>query len=396
MGIYTNFYSDHRSDYNKVEPFVGESFNYQELGILAATEIEMNHNTFMKSIALKELAAFEQTGSTDVLYESVKDSKIVKSIVAFFKNIIEKISKIFKTFVMKMESWFGDNKKFANKYEKEFNTKLNKLPTDFKFNGYKYTHTVNTTLNKNDALLVSLKDKSDINNILSSSDLTFAKNIDEDTIKTYKENISNCRDELENYKNRMRKITVDTIANNSVIPVEFADIDSKEDGYDNKDFNKELFKVFRNGKEKKEELAIDYLKQSDTSIISKFNDTKKSVKELEAKLITAITNKIKTIKESRDNNIEDKDAKEKNEVIVSMATLYQALYSGVLVTSIQACSALLQAQKEELSQLKEFMIKVINYSEKPAKKNDQNTTTNESYNYSTDLNFDFIENVKLI
>lgn len=394
MGIYTNF-DDHRSNYNKVEPFIGESFNYQELGILAATEIEMNHNAFMKSIALKELAAFEQTGSTDVLYESVKDSKIVKSVVAFFKNIIEKISKIFKTFVMKMESWFGDNKKFASKYEKEFNTKLNKLPTDFKFNGYKYTHTVNTTLNKSDVLL-SLKDKSDINNILSSSDLTFAKNIDEDTIKTYKENISNCRDELENYKNRMRKITVDTIANDSAIPVKFENIDSKEDGYDNKDFNKELFKVFRDGKEKKEELAIDYLKQSDTSIISKFNDIKKSVKELEAKLIAAITNKIKTIKESRDNNIDDKDAKEKNEVIVSMATLYQALYSGVLVTSIQACSALLQAQKEELSQLKEFMIKVINYSEKPTKKDNQNTAANESYNYSTDLNFDFIENVKLI
>lgn len=120
MGIYTNYTGGSvSSNYTDVQPFVGENFNYHELGIIAAAEIATNHNNFMKSIALSELAAVEQTGSTDILYESVNIKGIFEKIKMFFKKIIEKIHKIFHTFIAKMKSWFGNNASFAKTYEKE-------------------------------------------------------------------------------------------------------------------------------------------------------------------------------------------------------------------------------------------------------------------------------------
>ena len=73
MGMYTNFsgYHSAATDYTEVQPFVGESFNYHELGIMAATEMAANESAFMKGIALSELRAVEESGDTDALCESV-------------------------------------------------------------------------------------------------------------------------------------------------------------------------------------------------------------------------------------------------------------------------------------------------------------------------------------
>ena len=106
MGIYTNYSnSNFSTNYTSVKPFIGENFNYHELGIAAASEIAANHNAFMKSIALSELAAFEQTGSTDVLYESVDFKGIFEKIKMFFKitkrniNSFKKIASIYNTYI---------------------------------------------------------------------------------------------------------------------------------------------------------------------------------------------------------------------------------------------------------------------------------------------------------
>ena len=40
MGIYTNYSnSNFSTNYTSVKPFIGENFNYHELGIAAASEI---------------------------------------------------------------------------------------------------------------------------------------------------------------------------------------------------------------------------------------------------------------------------------------------------------------------------------------------------------------------
>lgn len=142
MGIYTNYTGGYGTsfvgNYTQVEPFVGESFNYHQLGIVAASEINANHNAFMKSIALSELAAIEQTGDTDVLYESVNIKGIFEKIKMFFKKVIEKIHKIFHTFMAKLQSWFGDTKDFATKYEKEVIKNWSQVSNNWDFKGYNF------------------------------------------------------------------------------------------------------------------------------------------------------------------------------------------------------------------------------------------------------------------
>ena len=141
MGLYTNpsFYNGYTSsDYTSVEPFKGEHFNYHELGIIAATESAANRDAFMKAIALNELASVEQYGTDQVFYESVNIKGVFDRIKAFFKKIIEKIHKIFHTFIAKLGSWFQSSKDFAKKYEKDIIKNWGQVKNDWEFKGYKF------------------------------------------------------------------------------------------------------------------------------------------------------------------------------------------------------------------------------------------------------------------
>lgn len=180
MGIYTNYTGGYGTsfvgNYTQVEPFVGESFNYHQLGIIAASEINANHNAFMKSIALSELAAIEQTGDTDVLYESVSIKGIFEKIKMFFKKVIEKIHKIFHTFMAKLQSWFGDTKDFANKYEKEVIKNWSQVSNNWDFKGYRYDNVIKTK-SGSDAVKLSASGASDnLKTFLSDGNLVKALN----------------------------------------------------------------------------------------------------------------------------------------------------------------------------------------------------------------------------
>ena len=151
MGIYTNYidrsYSDVNYDYTQVEPFVGENFNYHALGIELATESSINTNSFMKAIALGELASFEQYGTEKVFYEGISLGSVIDKIKAFFKKIIEKIHKIFHTFIAKMSSWFGGNTSFVKKYEKEIIKNWANVKNDWEFKGYNFEN-INSVMTK--------------------------------------------------------------------------------------------------------------------------------------------------------------------------------------------------------------------------------------------------------
>ena len=145
MGLYTNpsLYGGYTSsDYTSVEPFRGEHFNYHELGIIAATESAANRDAFLKAIALNELASVEQYGTDQVFYESVNIKGIFDKIKAFFKKIIEKIHKIFHTFIAKLSSWFQSSKDFAKKYEKDIIKNWGLVKNDWEFKGYKFNKDV--------------------------------------------------------------------------------------------------------------------------------------------------------------------------------------------------------------------------------------------------------------
>ena len=182
MGIYTNHVNGYytSSDYRDVEPYHGEHFNYHELGIIAASESVANRNAFMKAIALNELASVEQYGTEQVFYEAVNLSSIFEKIKAFFKKIIEKIHKIFHTFVAKLNSWFGSTSDFAKKYEKDIIKNWSLVKNDWEFKGYKFKNifltkgvaenfeqTIKTTKSDSDNLAALIKS--------STEPLEFAK-----------------------------------------------------------------------------------------------------------------------------------------------------------------------------------------------------------------------------
>lgn len=395
MGIYTNYTGGSvSSNYTDVQPFVGENFNYHELGIMAAAEIATNHNSFMKSIALSELAAVEQTGSTDVLYESVNIKGIFEKIKMFFKKVIEKIHKIFHTFIAKMKSWFGNNASFAKTYEKEVVKGWANVKNDWEFKGYKFTN-INLNVEQADAMKVSLTDAAEtIKNALSNGDIATLCNASAITVS--EEGLKQVREHMDDIKESMRKRLIDGLKNNSFNTSVSASYSGG--GLDSSEFTEELFKVFRNDQDSKEDISKDKILESYGGSISgmmtyikEFDKIKSKTEAAERKLVKGIDDLIKKVDKAQNDLIkENKDKNEKkiNEIAVQASSVFQTLYSGLSELTTQTFSALLQAQKDACVQAKEIAVKVIGQSKK---------ITEESYDYSSNDNgFDFISSVKLV
>ena len=418
MGIYTNaaFGGYTSSNYTSVEPFKGDHFNYHELGIIAAAESAANQNAFMKAIALQELASMEQYGNTDVLYESVNLSGIFEKIKAFFKKIIEKIHKIFHTFVAKMSSWFGNNKSFAQKYEKEVIKNWSKVSNDWEFKGYKFT---NIFKNKGEAIARKEEVKkamedgvnatstaiTTVTNAVTSADfkavISYLKDnnqkVDASKKTEIEQAISAIRDKKEDFEEIMRGAIATEFNTENLNGVISAKMDSK-------DFTEGLFKLFRNGEDSK----VD-LKKSESiacyggsvngmmTFVKDYEKIKSELEKTEKAVVKGIDDIIKTldknenelIKDNRTSN--DDSAIGINEVIVQVSSLCQSALGFAKETAIQAFSAELQATKDACTQAKEIAVKVIGLSKKMTESTDYS-----SYNESATFGGDFISAVKLV
>ena len=425
MGMYTNFsgYHSAATDYTEVQPFVGESFNYHELGIMAATEMAANESAFMKGIALSELKALEESGGTEVLYESVNFKGIFEKIKMFFKKIIEKIHKIFHTFVAKMSSWFGSNSSFAKSYEKEVVKKWANVKSDWEFKGYNYTHVFgDNAASGAEQFKINIEGvSSNLKNAINGSEsleqlyAKLIKNEDDSnqTVREVKDELSKVREKMDDLKEKLRGTIIDNIKNNNDLSTGI-DLDTGKVGkdsassLDSSEFTEELFKIFRNGEDSKEDIPKDkILSMYGGSIsgmmtyIKEFDKIKKKSESAEKKLTGAIDKLIKDIDKAQNDLIkasknaegtdnEKKTKTETNETIVQVSAVYQSLYGAASEYLTQAFSAMLQAQKEACTQAKEIAVKVIGQSKKMT----------ESYDYDSDSyaneGFDFISNVKLI
>ena len=420
MGMYTNFsgYHSAATDYTEVQPFVGESFNYHELGIMAATEMAANESAFMKGIALSELRAVEESGDTDVLYESVNFKGIFDKIKMFFKKIIEKIHKIFHTFVVKMSSWFGSNSSFAKSYEKEVVKKWANVKSDWEFKGYKYSHVFgDSAASGAEAFKLEIEGAidSEIKNLVSgatSLEAIYKSNTltDANAVNEAKNALSKFREKLDDYKEKMRGAIVKDIADGTGITatINLGKPDASTSGIsalDSSEFTDELFKVFRSGEDSKEDIPKDKILAmyggsiySMMTYIKEFDKIKKKSETTERKLTSAIDKLIsdmdkaqnELIKAAKDADTDKELITAKNEYIVQASAVYQSLYGAASEYLTQAFSAMLQAQKEACTQAKEIAVKVIGQSKKMT----------ESYDYDSDSyaneGFDFISNVKLI
>lgn len=406
MGIYTNYSnSNFSTNYTSVKPFIGENFNYHELGIAAASEIAANHNAFMKSIALSELAAFEQTGSTDVLYESVDFKGIFEKIKMFFKKVIEKIHKIFHTFIAKMSSWFGGNASFAKTYEKEVVKGWGNVKNDWEFKGYHFTNIAETKEATDATFSVKIEGiQKNLSDLIANGLKDFVYYANEKNIaeyETYTNMVTKIREDMDDIKDGMRKSIVDYINEEHSLPIVVTINTGTKGGYDSSEYTEELFKVFRNGEDSKDSFEKkDVLNSYGGSVagmmtyIKEFDKIKTKTESAERKLTKAIQKLIDDVSKAQNEKIkENKDADEKtkkmNEWLVQSSSLYQTIYSAASEFITQAFSAYLQAQKDACAQAKEIAVKVIGQSKKMTESVDY------SDNYSGN-GFDFISSVKLI
>ena len=402
MGIYTNpaFSGYSSSDYTSVEPFKGDHFNYHELGIVAAAESAANQNAFMKAIALQELASMEQYGNTDVLYESVNVKGIFEKIKAFFKKIIEKIHKIFHTFIAKMSSWFGNNKDFAKKYEKEVVKNWSQISNDFEFKGYRFA-----PITKADAINAKNAEKKDWGDMKADLDNVIA---DVSTMPTWLSNNSKpvaedalkaARDKLDDIKDGIRAGYVNSFDKGS------------RTSLDSKEFTEELFKVLRSGEDSKEDLnkskVLESYGGSVNGMMTFIKDYDKIKSELEkaeknfTKGIDDVISKLDKIENElvKKNNEEgkkdnpDKNAINSNETIVQCSSFVQSVLGFDKECGIQAYSAVLQAAKDSCAQAKEIAVKVIGLNKKMTESTDY---SNDGYTTSTAFGGDFISSVKLV
>ena len=449
MGIYTNF-SNNRimpSHYTEVEPLVGEHFNYHSLGIIAASEIAANHNSFMKSIALSELAALEQTGSTDVFYEAVNISGILEKIKMFFKKIIEKIHKIFHTFIARMSAWFGKTKDFARTYGKEIIKKWGDVSENWEFKGFEYTHLNITKSNANSTCSLMIAAKKELQNFIKNGDIDgFVKEhvlkgsttLDDTTAANYNVNhnltgadekkagdkvptkysgsgkdendtpngkitsndVKEVREKLDDIREGIRGRIIKFIAEKDELPIEI-DVQNVS-GYDQTEFTEELFKVFRHDNDTKEMLSRSQMLSSYGGSITglvkyleDFDTIKNKTESAEKNIVKGINDLINKVDKAQNGKIKEAKAGTNttdNELLVEFSSLIQSLYGSLSESLTQAFSALLTAQKDACTQAKEIAVKVIGQSKK---------VTKESYDYSEgyssyDGGFDFINSVKLI
>ena len=449
MGIYTNF-SNNRimpSHYTEVEPFVGEHFNYHSLGIIAASEIAANHNSFMKSIALSELAALEQTGSTDVFYEAANISGILEKIKMFFKKIIEKIHKIFHTFIARMSAWFGKTKDFARTYGKEIIKKWGDVSENWEFKGFEYTHLNIAKSNANSTCSLMIAAKKELQNFIKDGDIDgFIKEhvlkgsttLDNTTAAKYNtdhnltgadekkagdkvptkysgsgkdendtpngkitsNDVKEVREKLDDIREGIRGRIIKFIAEKDELPIEI-DVQNVS-GYDQTEFTEELFKVFRHDNDTKEMLSRSQMLSSYGGSITglvkyleDFDTIKNKTESAEKNIVKGINDLINKVDKAQNGKIKEAKAGTNttdNELLVEFSSLIQSLYGSLSESLTQAFSALLTAQKDACTQAKEIAVKVIGQSKK---------VTKESYDYSEgyssyDGGFDFINSVKLI
>ena len=418
MGIFTGNVTSSSVDlYAPTEHEItteGVNINFYEASVMAIAESEVFYNRAMKEIGIAEACYLAENGR-EMIYEAVDIKAVGEKLKNFFKKLIDKVRAILHAFVAKISSWGSDDKKFVQKYEKEFSRKWNDVKDDFEFKGYKFSIKFETAKDsfksKFDASALAnyLNDESGndrsggIRNIISAS-LTGTPNtggtvgsiIDSvktqgtanggaEDIKKIKAAAEFLRDSKENIQDGMRK----AVYNN------FADAYcTKSDGYDTssemdeKEFTQSLFELFRSGESEKEGIEKGDISVAD--IINQLRDSKKLttcaeksckavIKEVQ-KAIDNIDKSVTAIGKITPETGKTEQVDFRSAVMGLFSTVNEICVRPQKEAYVKAQGILLQAIADQSRQNKAIMAKVIAGGKKM--KNESYDYTNESYSGS--------------
>ena len=210
----------------------------------------------------------EKAFYTEVLGSYGDDEIITESFDGFFNKIkdiirkfIEWIKKIFKEFVVKINSLFS-----SEKYIKKNQKLLNKFESqdEFEFNGYEFTYIESGNVPQANACEI-FDSASNFNNGITQS-LTGNKGINWNSYKTNVNNInveddatSTDRDNITTTLNNNLDTMTDELNDHDDLLDMFRAlvINKSNDKIDSSDFPNELFMIFRNGEDTPSDITID-------------------------------------------------------------------------------------------------------------------------------------------
>ena len=210
----------------------------------------------------------EKAFYTEVLGSYGDDEIITESFDGFFNKIkdiirkfIEWIKKIFKEFVVKINSLFS-----SEKYIKKNQKLLNKFESqdEFEFNGYEFTYIESGNVPQANAREI-FDSASNFNNGITQS-LTGNKGVNWNNYKTIANNInieddatSTIRDNITTTLNNNLDTMTDELNDHDDLLDMFraSVINKSNDKIDSSDFPNELFMIFRNGADTPSDITID-------------------------------------------------------------------------------------------------------------------------------------------
>ena len=210
----------------------------------------------------------EKAFYTEVLGSYGDDEIITESFDGFFNKIkdiirkfIEWIKKIFKEFVVKINSLFS-----SEKYIKKNQKLLNKFESqdEFEFNGYEFTYIESSNVPQANACEI-FDSASNFNNGITQS-LTGNKGVNWNNYKTTVNNInveddatSTIRDTITTTLNNNLDTMTDELNDHDDLLDMFRAlvINKSNDKIDSSDFPNELFMIFRNGEDTPSDITID-------------------------------------------------------------------------------------------------------------------------------------------
>ena len=166
----------------------------------------------------------------------------------------------------------------------------------------------------------------------------------------------------------------------------YTDNSSAADSYNERDFKNELFKLFRNGADKKDSIPASEIKKNASAIVDEvttYKNTKDMAKESTntvVKAIDSVINKLdEYIKRSNKNWTEGSDGTLTSNFTNLLTTITNVFFKTSRSDIVLANNIYLTALKDRCIQNKNIMVKVIaGYDSKKMK------NTNESYDYDND------------
>ena len=231
-----------------------------------------NYYNIMHAIALDELACLESTGE-ELVYEAGRIKAMADKFVAWIKQTFAKVKGAILNAMNKIETFIKADNPWINKL-KEKAKSANATPKEFK--GYKFTCSKSVYMGLYDKISLGTMDKVNGSRITSLSK-------------------SACDSLTKDWKSKE--------ATAKVMGSVFG-----KDKLDSKEFNKELFKVFRNGKSEKEIISLNVLEAVSrmSDVIKKKNDIKGCSASVQ-KQYKDMLNKAESIKKIKEDTKEDKD-----------------------------------------------------------------------------------------